>query len=152
MGTGNGHQRRSLHSNERDHYVEATPTVEAASQAYEEADIGPNDIDVAEQHDCFTFTGLLNMEDLGFCEKGKGGEFVASGTTRLDGELPVNPSGGLKAKGHPIGATGVAQLCELIWQLRGETGERQVADPSYALQHNLAGSLAISNVTVLSNK
>jgi len=139
----------------RDDYLEATPTVEAAAQAYEQAGVGPDDIDVVEQHDCFTFTELLNMEDLGFCEKGEGGAFVASGATQLDGELPVNPSGGLKAKGHPIGATGVAQICELVWQLRenhDETGERQVEDPSYALQHNLAGSLAISNVTVLSTE
>lgn len=136
----------------RDDYTTALPTVNAAEQAYADAGVGPDDIDVVEQHDCFTFTELLNMEDLGFCEKGNGGEFVASGATRLDGELPVNPSGGLKAKGHPIGATGVAQLCELTWQLRGETGERQVPNPTYALQHNLAGSLAISNVTVLSSE
>jgi acetyl-CoA C-acetyltransferase len=135
----------------RDQYTTATPTVNAAEQAYADAGVGPDDIDVVEQHDCFTFTELLNMEDLGFCDKGEGGEFVASGATRLDGELPVNPSGGLKAKGHPIGATGVAQVCELAWQLREETGERQVpGSPTYALQHNLAGSLAISNVTVLS--
>jgi acetyl-CoA C-acetyltransferase len=136
----------------RDQYTTGVPTVEAAEQAYADAGVGPEDIDVVEQHDCFTFTELLNMEDLGFCEKGEGGEFVESGATRLDGDLPVNPSGGLKAKGHPIGATGVAQVCELVWQLRGETGERQVDDPEYALQHNLAGSLAISNVTVLSNE
>ena len=149
-GTGNSTVSYSL--TKRDDYIQATPTVEAAGQAYEEAGVGPDDIDVVEQHDCFTFTELMNMEDLGFCEKGKGGEFVASGKTRLDGELPVNPSGGLKAKGHPIGATGVGQMCELVWQLQGEAGERQVDDPNYALQHNLAGSLALSNVTILASE
>jgi acetyl-CoA C-acetyltransferase len=149
-GTGNSTVPYDM--TKRDGYVEAVPTVEAAAQAYAAAGIGPDDVDVVEQHDCFTFTELLNMEDLGFCAKGEGGEFVASGATRLDGALPVNPSGGLKAKGHPIGATGVGQLCELTWQLRGEAGERQVDAPTYALQHNLAGSLAVSNVTVLSNE
>lgn len=149
-GTGNSTVPYDM--TKRDGYLEAEPTVEAASQAYGEAGIGPDDIDVVEQHDCFTFTELLNMEDLGFCEKGEGGEFVASGTTRLDSELPVNPSGGLKAKGHPIGATGVGQLCELTWQLRGEAGERQIDNPTYGLQHNLAGSLAVSNVSVVSTE
>jgi len=149
-GTGNSTVPYDM--TKRDDYLEAQPTVEAASQAYEMADVDPDDIDVVEQHDCFTFTELLNMEDLGFCEKGEGGEYVASGATRLDGELPVNPSGGLKAKGHPIGATGVAQICELVWQLRNEVGERQVPDATTGLQHNLAGSLAVSNVTVVSTE
>jgi acetyl-CoA C-acetyltransferase len=149
-GTGNSTVPYDM--TKRDDYLEAQPTVEAASQAYEMAGVGPDDIDVVEQHDCFTFTELLNMEDLGFCEKGEGGEFVASGATRLDGELPVNPSGGLKAKGHPIGATGVAQICELVWQLREEVGERQVPDATTGLQHNIAGSLAVSNVTVVSTE
>jgi acetyl-CoA C-acetyltransferase len=149
-GTGNSTVPYDM--TKRDDYLEARPTVEAARQAYEMAGVSPDAIDVVEQHDCFTFTELLNMEDLGFCEKGEGGPFVASGATRLDGELPVNPSGGLKAKGHPIGATGVGQICELTWQLRGECGERQVADPTYGLQHNIAGSLAVSNVTVVSTE
>lgn len=135
----------------RDNYTESAATVHAAERAYEDAGIGPDQVDVVEQHDCFTFTEILNMEDLGFCEKGNGGEFIASGATRLDDELPVNPSGGLKAKGHPIGATGVAQLCELVWQLRGEAGDRQVDNPKIALQHNVGGSLAVSNVSVLSS-
>ncbi|SDF71091.1 thiolase family protein [Halorientalis regularis] len=149
-GTGNSTVPYDM--TKRDDYLEAEPTIEAASQAYEMAGLGPDDVDVVEQHDCFTFTELLNMEDLGFCEKGEGGEFVASGATRLDGDLPVNPSGGLKAKGHPIGATGVAQICELVWQLRNEVGERQVPDATTGLQHNLAGSLAVSNVTVVSTE
>jgi acetyl-CoA C-acetyltransferase len=134
----------------RDDYTEATATVKAADQAYEMAGVGPKDIDVVEQHDCFTFTEILNMEDLGFCEKGEGGEFVASGRTRLDGDLPVNPSGGLKAKGHPIGATGVGQICELVWQLRGEADGRQVKDPRLGLQHNIGGTLAVGQVSILS--
>jgi acetyl-CoA C-acetyltransferase len=149
-GTGNSTVPCDI--TKRDDYLEPEPTVEAVAQAYDAAGIDPDDVDVVEQHDCFTFTELLNMEDLGFCEKGEGGDFVASGATRLDGELPVNPSGGLKAKGHLIGATGVGQLCELVWQLRGECGERQVPDAEYGLQHNLAGSLAVRNVTVLSTE
>jgi acetyl-CoA C-acetyltransferase len=147
-GTGNSCSAYALEK--RDSYVEAVATVRAAERAYDDAGLGPEDVDVVEQHDCFTFTELLNMEDLGFCEKGEGGEFVASGATQLDGELPVNPSGGLKAKGHPIGATGVSQLCELTWQLRGEAGGgRQVDSPEVGLQHNLGGTLAVGGVTLL---
>jgi len=147
-GMGNSCVSYSLEK--RDDYTEATATVAAADRAYTEAGIEPAAVDVVEQHDCFTFTEILNMEDLGFCEKGAGGEFVASGATQLDGELPVNPSGGLKAKGHPIGATGVSQICELVWQLRGEAGERQVEDPEIGLQHNIGGTLAVGQVTILS--
>lgn len=134
-----------------DGYVRSRATISAAEQAYDAAGISPEDVDVVEQHDCFTFTEIMNLEDLGFCEKGDGGEFVASGQTHLDGDLPVNPSGGLKAKGHPVGATGVAQMCELVWQLRGEAGERQVPDPATGLQHNIGGPLAVSAVTILSS-
>jgi acetyl-CoA C-acetyltransferase len=147
---GLGNATVSYDLTKRDDYIESAATVQAAEQAYDDADVGPEDVDVVEQHDCFTFTELLNMEDLGFCQKGEGGEFVASGATKLDGELPVNPSGGLKAKGHPIGATGAAQICELTWQLRGEADGRQVDAPEVALQHNIGGSLAVSNVTILS--
>lgn len=149
---GLGNSATSYHVINRDGYTEALPTVEAAQMAYDEAGIQPGDVDVAEQHDCFTFTEIMNMEDLGFCEKGKGGEFVASGQTRLDGEVAVNPSGGLKAKGHPIGATGVAQICELTWQLRNEATNRQVDDANIGLQHNIGGPLTVSNVTVVANE
>ncbi|WP_254768845.1 thiolase domain-containing protein [Salinilacihabitans rarus] len=122
---------------------------EAAAQAYEEADIAPDHVDVAEVHDCFTGAEVLAIEALGFVEDGAGGPAAAAGTTALGGEIPVNPSGGLKAKGHPIGATGVAQLVELTEQLRGEAGDRQVADAEYALAHNLGGDAATTVVSVL---
>ncbi len=147
-GLGNSCVAYSLEK--RDDYTTAEATVRAADRAYRDAGVDPADVDVVEQHDCFTFTELLNMEDLGFCEKGDGGAFVASGRTGLDGELPVNPSGGLKAKGHPIGATGVSQLCELVWQLRDEAGDRQVDAPEVGLQHNIGGTLAVGAVTILS--
>ena len=125
----------------------------AAKQAYDEAGIGPDDVDVAEVHDCFTITELVTYEDLGFVERGKGATLIEEGITELDGAKPVNPSGGLLAKGHPIGATGVAQICELYEQLRGEAGNVQVEnDPQYALQHNVGigrnatGSVSCINV------
>lgn len=148
QGTGLGMD--TYHLQYREDYLEAKATVRAAQEAYQMAGLGPEDIDVVEQHDCFTFTEILNYEDLGFAEKGEGGMLIEEGTTRLDGELPVNPSGGLKAKGHPIGATGVAQLAELFWQLRGEASDRQVSDAEIALQHNLGGPLAAACVNILS--
>ena len=89
------------------------------------------------------------MEELGFCNKGEGGPYVASGVTALNGTKPVNTSGGLKSKGHPVGATGVAQLCDLVLQMRGDAGERQVARRSIGLAQNLGGSGATSVVTIL---
>jgi acetyl-CoA C-acetyltransferase len=128
-------------------------TEQAAAQAYAEAGITAADIDVAEVHDCFSITELVTYEDLGFCEKGEGGAFVESGAPALDGETPVNPSGGLLAKGHPIGATGVAQVNEIYEQLRGEAGDVQAEnDPTYGLQHNIGigrnatGSVSCVNV------
>jgi acetyl-CoA C-acetyltransferase len=123
----------------------------AAARAYEMAGIGPEQVDLAEVHDCFTGVELINCEDLGFCAEGGAGALVEDGATRLDGRIPVNPSGGLLAKGHPIGATGVAQMVELYGQLRGEQGERQVAlRTGHALQHNVGGySVGISVVTIL---
>ena len=105
------------------------------------AGVGPSEIDCAEVHDCFTITEILDIEDLGFFEKGDGGVASARGRDRRStGRIPVNTSGGLLAKGHPIGATGVAQITECWWQLRGEAGERQVEMRNgYALQHNAGG-------------
>ncbi len=98
----------------------------AAQQAYEMAGIGPEDVDLAEVHDCFTVAELLHYEDLGFCAKGEGPKLVREGATELGGRIPVNVSGGLLAKGHPVGATGVAQLVEITSHLRANAGERQV--------------------------
>jgi acetyl-CoA C-acetyltransferase len=127
-------------------------TTTASRRAYEMAGASAADIDVAEVHDCFTGTEIMNYEDLGFCEKGDGGKLVESGATTLAGRIPVNPSGGLLAKGHPIGATGVAQIVELYEQLREESGDRQVRLRSgLGLQHNVGGySVGLSVVTILS--
>lgn len=130
--------------------ITSFPAVAAAGrQAMRMAGVGPKDIHTAELHDCFTIAEIIALEDLGFCAKGEGGPFTATGATALGGAMPVNPSGGLKAKGHPVGATGVAQLCELVTQLRGQAGERQVAGAALALAENLGGSGATCVVTVL---
>jgi len=135
-----GHQKR--------HYHQWDTTTIASKTAYEIAGISPKDVDVAEIHDCFTCTELIDYEDLGFCERGKGGQWIENGGPMLDGEIPCNVSGGLKSKGHPIGATGVAQACEIFWQLRGEAGKRQVKDPKIGLTHNLGGTGAVALVNI----
>lgn len=119
--------------------TEFTATQLAARRCYELAGIEPADVDVAEVHDCFTIAEVIHGEDLGFCPRGEGGAFVESGATAIGGAVAVNPSGGLKARGHPVGATGVAQVVELATQLRGEAGERQVDGPEVALAHTLGG-------------
>lgn len=125
---------------EKSSYVGFKATTLAAERAYQMAGLGPTDIDMAEVHDCFTITEILDIEDLGFVEKGKGGVASLEGETALGGRIPINTSGGLLAKGHPIGATGVAQLTECWWQLRGEADERQVEiRHGNVLQHNVGG-------------
>jgi acetyl-CoA C-acetyltransferase len=123
--------------------------VAAAAKAYNMAGIGPARVDVAEVHDCFTIAEIVAIEDLGFAAKGQGGPFSAAGETAIGGSRPVNTSGGLKAKGHPVGATGVAQICDIVTQLRGDAGERQVANASVGLAQNLGGSGASCVVTIL---
>lgn len=117
------------------------PTVLAARTAYEEAGIKDpyREIDFAEVHDCFTITELLNYEDLGFCQKGEGAAFIREGRAAIDGELPVNPSGGLKCFGHPIGATGCRMIYEVTRQIQGRADGRQVKKHSVGLAHNLGG-------------
>jgi acetyl-CoA C-acetyltransferase len=110
--------------------------------AYAEAGIGPNDVDVCELHDCFTIAEIVASEALGFFEFGKGAEGADRGDTTLKGRIPINPSGGLKAKGHPIGATGAAQVYEIVKQLRGECGERQVAGASIGVVDTLGGDFS----------
>lgn len=113
----------------------------AADIAYKEAGVGPKDIQLAELHDAFTSVELFSYEDLGFAEYGKGGELIRSGRLGLDGDLPISTSGGLKAKGHPISATGLAQVNEIVDQLRGRCGERQVKNnPKIALTQNIGGA------------
>ncbi|MFL6239692.1 MAG: thiolase domain-containing protein [Actinomycetes bacterium] len=140
---------------EKTSYVGLPATTLAAKRAYEMAGVGPDDIDMCEVHDCFTITEILDIEDLGFCEKGKGGYLTLDGETAIGGRIPVNTSGGLLAKGHPIGASGVAAQTECWWQLRGEAGDRQVdMKRGNALQHNVGGrGSGVSVVTILtSNK
>lgn len=121
----------------------------SGEKAYKMAGLGPKDIEFAEMHDCFTIAEIIAGEDLGFVKKGEGGPYVQAGNTCLNGERPVNTSGGLKAKGHPVGATGVAQICDVVLQIRGEAGERQIKRHSIGLTQNLGGSGATSVVTIL---
>ena len=120
----------------------------AAQRAYERARIGPADVDFAEVHDCFAIAELLAYEDLGFCERGEAATLLEDGRTDPDGERPVNTSGGLKSKGHPIGATGTGQLVELFEQFQGEA-HVQVQSPQVGLAHNVGGSGGGATVTVL---
>jgi acetyl-CoA acyltransferase len=121
---------------------------EAARQAYDRAGLGIEDVDVIELHDCFSVNELLTYEALGMCEPGESGDLVESGATTYGGRWVVNPSGGLISKGHPLGATGLAQAAELVWQLRGEAGERQVSGARVGLAHNIGlGGAAV--VTLL---
>jgi acetyl-CoA acetyltransferase len=109
----------------------------AAKKIYEKSGIGPEDVDVVELHDCFTANELLTYEALGLCKEGEAEKFIWDGDNTYGGKFVTNPSGGLLSKGHPLGATGLAQCTELVWHLRGTAGERQVADAKIALQHNL---------------
>ena len=125
----------------------------AGLQAYEAAGVGPGDIDVAEVHDACSFAEILQSENLGFCERGAGGWLVEKGETRLGGRIPINPSGGLVSKGHPVGATGLIQIHELVAQLRAEAGARQVEAARLALAENGGGlwgvEEAVTTVTIL---
>jgi acetyl-CoA C-acetyltransferase len=126
------------------------PAVKSAGEkAYRAAGIGPHEIDLAELHDCFTIAEIVASEDLGFVPKGDGGPWAAAGCSAINGRLPINTSGGLKSKGHPVGATGVGQICDLVMQLRGDAGERQVARHRTGLAQNLGGSGATCVVTIL---
>jgi len=120
----------------------------AGQEAYRMAGVEPKDLDVAEVHDCFTIAELIAYEDLGFCGSGKGGNLIDEGTTELGGDLPVNPSGGLKAKGHPVGATGTAQAYEIYLQLTEQAEKRQVKGAEIGLSHNVGGSGATACVHI----
>ncbi|WP_240377134.1 thiolase domain-containing protein [Bacillus piscicola] len=120
----------------------------AAGKAYEMAQIQPADVQLAEVHDCFTIAEIIATEDLGFFKPGEGGPAVEVGLTKIGGKIPVNPSGGLKAKGHPVGSTGVGQGVEMVYQLRRQAGDRQVKDASIGLTHNVGGSGGTCNVHI----
>ncbi len=132
-------------------YLGFRSTQKAAKQAYEMAGITAKDISFAEVHDCFTWTEISNTEDLGFCEKGQGPDLVREGRTSLTGDIPINPSGGLKSFGHPIGASGVRMIYECVQQLRGTCGQRQIPDAKLGLAHNVGGPGAVSCVIILGN-
>jgi acetyl-CoA acetyltransferase len=117
-------------------------TVRGAKDTFEESGIGPEDIDVAEVHDAFSIAELLYYEAFGFCPRGEGVALLESGATKIGGRIPINPSGGLLAKGHPVGATGAAQVVEIVRQLRGEAGARQVEGAKVGLSHATGGGIS----------
>lgn len=136
-GIGQATDTHAVH--EREDPTELKAVRRAAGLAFEMAGVGPEDVDVAELHDAFTILEIAESEEAGFFEKGTGHLALERGETLLTGEFPINPSGGLKARGHPVGATGVAQVAEIAWQLRGEAGDRQVSDARVGFTCNFGG-------------
>jgi len=128
--------------------TELHATQVAAADAYRHAKLSPKDIDVAEVHDCFSIAEIMAIEDLGFFEKGKGGQASLDGQTAIDGKVAINTSGGLKATGHPVGATGIKQAVEIMWQLQGRADKRQVKDAQIGMTHNVGGSGATAVVNI----
>lgn len=145
---GTGHATDAIALAQRKDVTWLESTYLAAQQAYKMAGKTPDDIDVLEVHDCFTIAEIMVTEAVGYFERGKGGEAVEKGVTAVEGEKPVNVSGGLKSKGHPVGATGVAQAIEIVKQLRGEAGERQVDKARIGMTQNMGGSGASTLVHV----
>jgi acetyl-CoA C-acetyltransferase len=123
-------------------------TVTAARQAYAQSGLRPQDIDLVELHDCFSIAEIIDSEDLGLVPRGLGGKWAADGRTGMDGDIVINPSGGLLAKGHPVGATGVGQIYEVVQQLRGQH-PNQVANARIAMTHNLGGTGVACTVNIL---
>lgn len=117
-------------------------TARTARMAYEEAGVGPEDLSMAEVHDAFSIAELMYYEALGLCARGEAKDLIERGETEITGRIPVNPSGGLLCRGHPVGATGLAQVCEAVWQLRGQAGTRQVRSPQVALTHCTGGGIS----------
>jgi acetyl-CoA C-acetyltransferase len=134
---------------ERESLTSIRASREAARIAYKMAGLKPSDIDVATVHDCFTIAEIVAYEDLGFCEKGEGGKLIEAKETYVGGKIPVNVDGGLKSKGHPLGATGVSMAVEITKQLRGEAGERQVKNAEIGLTHNVGGTGQVVAVHIL---
>ena len=146
VGSGQASDSLALHS--RASLTSIKATVYASRQAYRQAGLKPSDINVAEVHDCFTIAEIMAYEDLGFVKKGEGGKFIEEGQSNLGGRIPVNTSGGLKACGHPVGATGIKQAAEITMQLRGDAGKRQVDGAEAGLTHNVGGSGATAVVHI----
>jgi len=133
----------------REHFYTLPAATEAANQAYKMAGVKPEDINVAEVHDCFTIAEILAYESLGFAKPGEGPALVRSKETYKEGRIPVNVDGGLLSKGHPVGATGGSQVRTIVLQLRGEAGEMQVKNPALGLVHNVGGVGLYANVSIL---
>lgn len=148
LSTGQASDALSLH--DRSSLTELKATKFAAKHAFEKAKLMPKDINVAEVHDCFTIGEILAIEDLGFFKKGEGGPATEKGLTARDSKIAINTSGGLKACGHPVGATGIKQAVEIAWQLRGDAGKRQVSGAEVGLTHNVGGSGATAVVHIMS--
>jgi len=148
IGTGQGSASMALH--DRQDLTTLPSAVEAGKQAYKMAGVTPKDIQIAEVHDCFTIAEVIATEDLGFFQIGEGGKAAAEGRTAREGEKPINTSGGLKCKGHPVGASGVAQVYEQFEQLRGTAGGRQLPDVEVGLTHNVGGSGSTAVVHIFS--
>jgi acetyl-CoA C-acetyltransferase len=150
--SGSGHATDSIGLHDRNDRTAFNATAKAAETAYKMAGVTPADIDLAEVHDCFTIAEICVIEALGMVEKGKGGEATKSGMTAIGGKIPVNASGGLKSKGHPVGATGVAQIVEIVEQLHGNAGARQVKNAKRGLTQNMGGSGGSTLVHILEVK
>jgi acetyl-CoA C-acetyltransferase len=146
-GSGSSTDTIALH--DREDFTELAATKRASEKAYKMAGVGPSDISVAEVHDCFTIAEICVIEALGFVKRGEGGKAAESGLTALGGRIPVNTSGGLKSKGHPVGATGVAQIVEITEQLRNESGKRQVKGAKRGLTQNMGGTGGSTVVHIL---
>jgi acetyl-CoA C-acetyltransferase len=144
LGSGKGTDTLALH--DRKSYTELLATKIAAKAAYDQAKIGTKDIEVAEVHDCFTINEIIALEDLGFVEKGKGGRFIENGKASIGGEIPTNTTGGLKACGHPVGATGVRQVVDIVKMIRGKCFNK--LDAKYGMNLNIGGSGATAVVNI----
>ncbi|NMB41781.1 MAG: acetyl-CoA acetyltransferase, partial [Firmicutes bacterium] len=147
MGVGSGSASLTMTGRDTLYGLECARV--AAKKAYEMAGVGPQDIDVAEVHDCFTIAELMAYENLGFAEPGKGVELIRDGETYIGGKIPVNVDGGLLSKGHPIGATGGSQVRTIVLQLRDEAGDIQVPNAEIGLVHNIGGVGIYGNVIIL---
>lgn len=149
---GSGHAGNALTLVGKKNITTFDATLQAAKEAYAMANLKATDMNLAEVHDCFTITQIVNTEDLGFFKKGTGGKALKEGKTAIGGQIPINTSGGLKAKGHPIGATGLSQIYEVVTQIRGEAGQRQVKNAEIGLTHNLGGTAATCVVHILKGR
>jgi acetyl-CoA C-acetyltransferase len=145
---GSGHASDAIGLYERADFTTLMAARLAGREACKTAGVDQHSLDVAEVHDCFTIAEIIAYEDLGFCEKGDGGSLVEDDVTTLEGRLPVNTSGGLKSKGHPVGATGTAQAYEIYLQLTGQADKRQVSGAETGLTHNVGGSGATATVHI----